>query len=94
MDICELSINMQNPFRHLNARHLCCEEFNQINVDGFFVRVFTNLEIPFVFSFILRGSVDNQGSIWRQLGALRTKDHPIHPSLGASLNNIVFAAHD
>ena len=47
MDIRKLSINMQNPFRHLNARHLCCEEFNQINLDGFFVRVFTNLEIPF-----------------------------------------------
>ena len=55
---------MQNPFRHLNARHLCCEEFNQINLDGFFVRVFTNLEIPCVVSFILGGSVDDQGSVW------------------------------
>ena len=66
----------------------------QMNLDGFFVRVFTNLEIPFVFSFILGGSVDNQGSVWRQLGALRTKDHPLHLSLGASLNNTVLAAHD
>jgi hypothetical protein len=94
MDIHKLSINVQNLFRHLMARHLCCEEFNQINLDGFFVRVFTNLEIPFVFSFILGGSVDNQGSVWGQLGALRTKDHPIHPRLGASLNNIVLAAHE
>jgi hypothetical protein len=37
---------------------------NQINLDGFFVRVFTNLEIAFVFSFILGGNVDNQGSVW------------------------------
>ena len=37
---------------------------NQINLNGFFVRVFTNLEIAFVFSFILGGNVDNQGSVW------------------------------
>jgi hypothetical protein len=64
MDIHKLSINVQNLFRHLMARYLCCEEFNQINLDGFFVRVFTNLEIAFVFSFILGGNVDNQGSVW------------------------------
>ena len=66
---------------------------NQINLDGFFVRVFTNLEIPCVFSFILGGNVDNQGSVWGHPWAPRIKYHPIHPSLGANLNNIVLASH-
>ena len=82
---------MQNLFRHLMARYLCCEEFNQINLDGFFRA--RRLEIPFVFSFILGGNVDNQGSVWGHPWAPRTKDHLIHPSLGANLNNIVLASH-
>ena len=70
-----------NHFRHQMARHSSWEDFNQTNLDDFPVRIFAIFEIArfplfiflnlCIFSFILGGTVDHQGSVWGQLGPPR-----------------------
>ena len=72
----------RNPFRHQTARHWSWEDFAQTNLDDFSARVFANFEISrfplfiflnfYGFFIMLGGTVDHQGSVWRQLGPPRT----------------------